>query len=238
MTEMSGVRTRTESVPAAAEPDASDRARLRGRIAAILTAVVFAVGFTGFLMAGPPGGGTTTTKDVTDYYQSTGSVLTGALLGLVQVAGCLLLLWFFAELRSRLSDTMLAQVGHTIATVGVTLVVAGTMIMLAPSGVRLFTGASFAGGTFVGVPAAMTAGQAGLGVLLFGGVYSLAAAVFLLSLAARRQGAAMPGWLAVAGMVIAVLLVASVVGTPALLLVIWLILVAAGGFRSPSTSRS
>lgn len=238
MADTSEVRTRAGSVPATTEQKVSDRARQRGRIAAITTALVFAVGFTGFLMAGPPGGGTTAAKDVTDYYQSTSSVLTGAVLGLTQVAGCLMLLWFFAELRARLTGTMLAQVGHTIATVGVTLVVAGTMIMLGPSGVRLFTGSSFAGGTFVGVPAAMTAGQAGLDVLLFGGVYSLAVAVFLLSLAARRQGAALPGWLGVAGMVIGVLLVASVVGTPALLLVIWLILVAAAGFRGPSASRS
>ena len=63
-------------------------------------------------------------------------------------------------------------------------------------------------------------------------------AIFLLSLAARRQRTALPGWLAVAGMVIGVLLVASVIGTPALLLVVWLLLVAATGFRSDMVTRS
>lgn len=236
MADMSEVRTRAGNVPGAGESDLQHTSQARGRIAAITTALVFTVGFGGFLQAGPPGGGTTPAKAVTDYYHSTGSVIMGAVLGLVQVAGCLLLLWFFAELRSRLADTMLTQVAHTFAIVGVTLVLAGTMIMLGPTGVQLFTGSSFAGGTFVGVPAALTAGQAGIWVLLFGGVYPIAAAVFLLSLAARRQRAALPGWLAVAGMVIGVLLIASVIGTPSLLLVIWLLLVAATGFRRPAAT--
>jgi hypothetical protein len=233
MAEMSEVSTRGGAAPGARGPDLPYSSQVQGRIAAVTAALVFTVGFAGFLFLGPPGGGTTAAKDVVDYYHSTGSVVTGMVFGYVQVAGCLLLIWFFNELRSRLADTMLTRVALTFAIVGSALIVAGTGIMLGPSGVRLFTGSSFAGGAFVGVPAAITAGQSGLWVLLFGGVYPIGAAIVLLSLAALRQQAALPRWLAIAGLVIGVLLVASLVGTPALLLAIWLLLVAATGFRSP-----
>ncbi len=238
MSQSSEVRAAGGAVPLVTAPASNRQSQVRGRVAAVATALVFTIGFGGSLFLGPPGGGTTSETAVTDYYRSTGNLVTGAIFGLITVAGCLLMMWFFTELSSRLADTMLTRVGHTIAIVGSALIIVGTEILLAPTGVRLFTGASFGGGTFVGVSSAITAGQAGIGVMLFGGVYSLATAIFLLSLAARRQRTALPGWLAVAGMVIGVLLVASVIGTPALLLVVWLLLVAATGFRSGMATRS
>jgi hypothetical protein len=236
MTSMSEITTGAGTVRTAGASDLPRSGQVRGRIAAIAAALVFTVGFGGFLFLGPPGGGNTAAKDVADYYHSTGSVVTGAVFGFVQIAGCLLLMWFFTELRSRLADTMLTQVGYTFAIVGAALIMAGTLIFLGPSGVKLYTGSSFGGGLYVGLPATLAAAQSGLGVMLFGGVYSVAAAVFLLSLAALRQHAALPRWLAIAGMVIGVLLVGSLVGTPALLLVLWVLLVAATGFRSPAAT--
>jgi hypothetical protein len=80
-----------------------------------------------------------------------------------------------------------------------------------------------AGHDFVGVPVALALGQAGLGCLLVGGMYSFALAVFLVSLHAARH-AALRRWQIVVGFVVAVLLLTSVFAIPAFLLPVWTVL--------------
>ena len=88
---------------------------------------------------------------------------------------------------------------------------------------------------FVGVPIATALAQSGLFVMIGCGIYSIAVAIFLFSLEARRQRTALPRWLATSGLVVAVLLLGSYVGAPAALLPIWLVV---AGLASRQTSRA
>lgn len=198
------------------------------RILALVTAIVFTAGLSVFVQV--PGGGTTPTKSFTDFYSSSGKRLAAFLFTLVMVAGCLLLMWLFTEIRSRLADSMPARLGHTFAIVGAALLLAGTCIVIGASGVQNFTGQPF-----VGVNVAGAVHQAGGSLAILGGIYPLAVAIFLLSLAARRERAALPGWLATTGLVLAVLLIGSIIASPAVLLPIWILLVAVGGLRPGAT---
>src|SRR5882757_9281137 len=103
------------------------------RILALVTAIVFTAG-QAVVFALVPGGGTTSTKSFTDFYSSSGKRLAAFLFALVMVAGCLLLMWLFTEIRSRLIDSTLARLGHTFAIVGATLLIAGTCIVMGPTG--------------------------------------------------------------------------------------------------------
>lgn len=77
---------------------------------------------------------------------------------------------------------------------------------------------------FVGAPVAHTFAQAGLGVMLVVGMYSLALAVGLFSFGLRRADN-IPNWLSIAGLVIAVLLLGSYIWLPGYLLpkLVWLL---------------
>jgi hypothetical protein len=129
---------------------------------------------------------------------------------------------------------MLTQVAYTFAIVGSALVLAGTGVMLGPTGVEGFAGA----GPFVGTSVALAVVQSGFLVVIFGGIYPIGFAIFMLSLAALRQRAALPAWLAVVGMVCGVLLTASFLVLPTALLAIWLLIVAATGFRRSASASA
>lgn len=192
-------------------------------IAGISSGVVFAVGY--LVGAIVPGGGDTSDKSITDFYDSSGKRAAAFILALVLVAGCFLMVWFFTELRNRLPEHGLTAVGHTIAMIGAGLVAAGGLIMLAPAGVQMNSGRDF-----VGIPIAHTFAQAGLAVMLAGGMYAFAVAVFILSLEARRTGA-FAGWLSIAGLVVGVLLLASFFWLPGFLLPIWTIVLGVAAAR-------
>jgi hypothetical protein len=203
-------------------------ARLRWAIAGVAAGVVFAVGYGAGVVV--PGGGETSAQDITDFYASTGKRTTAVISFLVLVVGCFLMVWFFTELWARLPEGILGRVGYHLAVFGAALVVTGTGIMLGPTGVQVFSGAEF-----VGVNVAHALAQAGLGVMLFGGMYAFAVAVFLLSLAARRAGV-LPAWVATTGLVVGVLLLGSVIWLPGLLLPIWVIVVGLAGAREAAVT--
>lgn len=184
--------------------------------AGVLAGLVFAAGlFSVFLV---PVGGTTTDADITAFFDSSGKRLAALLLYLALVAGSWLMAWFFTELRRALPPGGLAEYAERVAWLGAAAVVVGGAVALGPVGAQ-----SMAGHDFVGVPVALALGQAGLGCVLVGGIYSFALAVFLVSLHAARQ-AAVPRWQTAAGFVVAVLLLASVVALPAFLLPVWTVL--------------
>lgn len=200
----------------------------RASISGVLAGVVTAVGFASLVLV--PGGGTTTAKSVVDFYDSSGKRAWAYALGLVLIIGCMTMIWFFTQLKSRLGDTSLARVAHIFAVFGAGAIAVGTAIMLGPTGVQVNTGQGF-----VGVPVATALAQSGLGVIIGCGLYPIAAAIFLMSVEARRQRTALPRWLASAGMVVAVLLLGSAIGTPAVLLPIWLVVAGVATWR---TSRA
>lgn len=203
----------------------------RGRpsISGIVAGVVTAVGFASLVLV--PGGGTTTAKSVVDFYDSSGKRAWAYALAVVLIVGCMTIMWFFTQLKSRLADTTLTRMAHIFALFGAASVAIGTAIMLGPTGVQVNTGQAF-----VGVPIATTLAQSGLGVIIACGMYPIAAAIFLMSLQARRERAALPRWLATAGMVVAVLLIGSAVGAPAVLLPIWLVVAGVATWRTSQTA--
>lgn len=197
--------------------------RSRLRLSGVIAGLTFGVGLLSLFSV--PGGGNVTDQQISDFYASSGRPGAAFALSLVLAVGCWSMVWFFSELRARLEPGVAADLGVRLATMGSLAVLAGTGITLAPTGVQLM-----AGGSFVGVPIAQTLDQAGLFVAIFGGVYTLAVAVFLLCMQARRSGV-LPGWASASGLVVAVLLVTSVVGMPAVLLPLWVIVAGLGSRR-------
>jgi len=156
----------------------------RGKIAGTASGLVVAAGFV--WSANIPGGGTTSTSSILDYYHSSGKRATGIIGALLLVAGCLLIMWFFTELRSRLADTTRARVAHTFAITGAALIIAGAGITIGPTGAQ-----DFSRRPFVGTAVADALAQAGMIVLIFG-VLTVAAAIFLFGLTALRENACLP----------------------------------------------
>jgi len=89
------------------------RSNLRFALSAVLAAVVFGVGYVVPIMI--PGAGNTIDKDFTNFYSSDQKMGTAVLLFFVLVAGSLIMLWFFNELRARLPEGMLSRVGYAAA---------------------------------------------------------------------------------------------------------------------------
>lgn len=130
------------------------------------------------------------------------------MLVLTMLTASLALVWFFGELRSRLLDHSSSRVAFGSAVIGAAGLAIGAVILFAPSAVQMNGGVAF-----VGAPVAHTFAQAGLGVMLVVGMYSLALAVGLFSFGLRRTGV-IPGWPSIAGLVIAVLLLGSYIWLP------------------------
>jgi hypothetical protein len=204
----------------------NERSRLL--ISAIASAVLFSIGYLIVIVL--PGGGTTVDQEFIDYYVDNEGFSVPFLLSLALLAAGWALIWFFTELRSRLPDIALTRVAYGVALVGVAGLVAGGVIMFAPAAVQMHGGAEF-----VGPPVAHGFAQAGLGVMLALGMYSLALAVGLFSFALRRA-AVVPSWLSIAGIVVAVLMVGAIVWLPGYLLPIWVVAVGLVGVRPIQTT--
>ena len=205
----------------------------RGRlmIAGILAGVVFGLGFVMVLLI-PGLGGTSTTKDFTDFYNSSGKRGAASVLGFVLVVGCWLMIWLFTELRARLASSVRSGLAFHLSVVGSAAVMIGAAIELGPTMVQNSNDNS----DFVGVPIAHAFAQAGAGAVILG-MFTFAAAVLLHGLEFRRSDL-FPRWLGVASIVFAILLVSSFFGIGGFLLPLWAILVAVIGrdVDIPSTS--
>ena len=142
------------------------------------------------------------------------------------------MIWFFTELRGQGGASVRSDVAYRLSIVGAAAVIVGTAIELGP----LMVQNNSDNARFVGIPIAHTFAQAGFGVAA-SGMVSFALAVFLYGLEFRRA-AAMPAWLGVVSLVIAVLLVpGSFFGIGAFLLPVWTIVVGVVAGRAPSARR-
>lgn len=187
------------------------------RLSAVVSSVLFTIGYCVVVLV-PGGGDATGEQDFADFYGSDGKRLAAYLMGVALVAGALALLWFFNEVRSRLADDALSRVGHTAAVVGASAAAIGGWILLAPTGVQIMDGDA----VFVGAPIARTLAQAGLGVMLFMGMTSLALATALFSLGAKRGGL-LPAWAGWAGVAVAVVMLGSFIWAPGLVFPVWVL---------------
>ncbi len=204
----------------------------RGRlmIAGLLAGIVFAIGFV--MAVQVPGlGGTSTTKNFTDFYDSSSKRGTATLLGFVLVVGCWLMIWLFTELRSSLSGSTRSDLAFHLSVVGAAAVMIGAAIELGPTMVQN----NQDNHAFVGIPIAHTFTQAGAGVLI-AGMFSFAVAVFLNGLEFRRS-TMLPRWLGVVSIIVAILLIGSFFVAPGFLLPIWAIIVGVAGRNIGSESR-
>lgn len=187
--------------------------------AGILAGVVFAVGFVSLILI-PGLGGTSTTKDFTDFYNSSGQRGTANLLAYVLLVGSWLMIWFFTELRTHVAASVRSDVAYRLSIVGAAAVIVGAAIEVGPVMVQNNTDNA----DFVGIPIAHTFAQAGFGAAI-AGMVSFAVAVFLYGLDFRRT-ATVPPWLGILSFVIAVLLLpGSFFAIGAFLLPVWTIVV-------------
>ncbi len=188
---------------------------MRLRVSAVLAALLFSVGYIVVLMV--PGGGDVTDRDFTDFYDSDDRIFVSFLLYVVLLAAAWSIVWFFTEVKARLRDDLLSQAALAIALLGCGGLTIGGALLSAPGGVQMNSDAGF-----VGIPIAHTFAQAGLGVMLVVGMYSLALATALVSVAARRD-ALVPSWLSIAGIVIAVLMIGSFIWLPGYVFPLWIL---------------
>ena len=115
-----------------------------------------------------------------------------------------------------------SRIGYAAAVVGVVAVPAGAAIMLGPSGAHT-QGSNASNTDFVGIPIALSFAQAGLILMLGVGMTGFALATLMMSLAARRG--ALPNWLVVVGVVLAVVTLGSFIWVPGYAFLIWVLIV-------------
>jgi hypothetical protein len=197
--------------------------RAKVLLSAVVAAALFTIGY--FIAMVVPGGGRVTPEEITSFYAEEGNQSLTLMLAIALAAGSLALVWFFNELRARLPETTLTRVGYAAAIIGLVGLASGGAVLLAPIGVQLNSDADF-----VGVEIAHTFAQAGLGLMLLVGMYSLALATALFSVAFKRNDT-VPSWLAIAGIVVAVLMIGSYVWGPGLVFPIWVLVVGGVGLR-------
>jgi hypothetical protein len=199
------------------------------KVAGIAAGIVFAVGFVMVLMV-PGLGGTATTKNFTDFYNSSGKRGVASLLGFVLAAGCWLMVWLFTELRSRMSASVRSDLASRLSMIGAAAVMIGAAVELGPTMVQNNSDNS----EFVGIPVAHAFAQAGAGAVILG-LFTFAAAVLLCGLEFRRATTAFPGWLGTLSIVFAILLIGSLFAAPGFLLPIWAIVVGIVGAGDRTT---
>lgn len=191
-------------------------------VAGVVAGIVFAVGFVAVILI-PGLGGTSSTKDFDDFYNSSGRRGAATLLGFVLVVGCWLMVWFFTELRSRLRSSVRSDFAVRLSVIGAAAVIVGGAVELGPAMVQN----NQDNADFVGIPIAHTFAQAGAGAVIVG-MFTFAAAVLLCGLEFRGV-VGLPSWLRIFSIVIGVLLVGSFFAAPGFLLPIWAIVVGIAG---------
>jgi hypothetical protein len=203
--------------------------KMRLRLAALLAAALFSVGYLIVLII--PGGGDVTAKDFTDYYDSDGRMHISFVLTIALLIGAWAIVWFFAEAKARLADDVLGRMVSGLSILGSGALVAGAAILGGPTGVQTNSSENF-----VGVPIAHTFAQAGLGVMLFVGMSSLALATALVSISAHRH-ALVPRWLSVGGVIVGVLMLGSYIWLPGYIFPIWIVVFGLVGLRERTPER-
>lgn len=189
--------------------------RIRFLISGVLAALVFGAGYCVAVVV--PGAGDTTVHDYTSFYASDSRMTAASLLFVALIAGSLLMLWFFTELRAQLPDGLLVRIAYGAAVVGVVALPVGASILGGPAGAQ-----RAASGGFVGVPVAAAFADAGLGIMLGLGMVGFAVATLLTSIAARRSGL-FPRWLGILGGGLGVIGLASYFWIPGFAIAVWVL---------------
>lgn len=172
-----------------------------------------------------------------DWYTDSGNRGMQVISMLLLVLSALSLLVFAAGLYRRLRSFSLDRHGWPLVALAAGVVLA-TLITVSAVAMSTVSAAMEFSPTDFPVPGADVAQvleQLGFGVLLLGGGWAAALFVAAVSLSARGT-AALPAWMATAGLVVAVLLLASVAFLPMLLLPIWALVVSFLGLKEPATS--
>ena len=126
----------------------------------------------------------------------------------------------------------MSRTASQVSLLGAAAVGIGAGILAGPVGAQ--SNSDFA---FVGVPAAEAFSQAGLAVMLGFGMYTLALATVLFSLAARRSSV-LPGWLSVFGIVAGVVMLGSYIWLPGIIFPVWVLVVGVAGTRAPERAST
>jgi hypothetical protein len=189
----------------------------------IAAAIVYIAGH--FLLIPVPGGGDTTAEDLQKFYVTDDDTAMAIIGVVVLTIGCLLMLWFFHEVREHI-ETPVARAGFVSTAVGLALTSAGAAIVAGPSGVQVNSDQPF-----VGNEVAHALAQAGYGVMLVGGAMFLGLGVGMLAVDGRRLGVLVP-WVGVAGIVAAVLQLAGYIWLPIFAIPLWVLIVAITRLRS------
>ncbi len=131
------------------------------------------------------------------------------------VFGLLAFIWFASKLRSALGDGagMMLTFGSVFAAMGMLFALVGTAI----AGNKAFTSAPVPSGALSQQLSGLAAG-----ILVVPGALAAGVFVALASYLARRGGV-LPGWLTIAGYVVAVLQLAAVIFFPLLLVPLWVL---------------
>ena len=194
-----------------------------GRWIGLVGAVVFLVGFV--MLSAIPGGGDVDAADFEDFYVNDERTDVALPAMYLVTLGALGMSWFLYELRETIGTT-LARFGGTAALVGLAMFVVGAGALAGPSGVQ-----EFGDEAFVGADVAHALAQAGWAIALVGGALFVGAGIAGLCMAGRSSGH-LVGWVAIAGLVVAVLQLGGVIWLPALLIPVWVAVSAATGVRS------
>ncbi len=207
------------------------KANQRLTLSAVLAAVIFGIGY--FVAVVIPGAGSAKASDYTKFYSSDGKQTAAAILFVVLFVGCMAMLWFFSELRSRLAEATLTRLAFTATIVGVVAVLAGASVLGGPAASVQGTDAAY-----VGNATASAFAQAGLALFLLGGMYSFAFAALLLTIALAREALLpKPAWI-VAG-ILAIATFGSFFWFPGFAFLAWVLLTGVVvGMREASPAAS
>jgi len=191
-------------------------------VAGIVAAVLFVPGF--FLMGGTPEYNAPDAEWV-DWFDKDANTTGAVIATLIMVVAALTIIVFAAGLAARLRAAG-GQRANAVMLVGAA-VAAGTAFMVGAMTTSALAGAiAFAPDFPVPGPediyVAKAIEQIGFGIVLVAGGWSSALMVAIASFSARRTGQ-LPTWLTTGGIVVAVLLLASIAFLPLLLLPIWLL---------------
>jgi len=184
--------------------------------------IVFVVLFVaGFLVFNTPSKGTDTAKWA-NWWNDSGHRTAAVIGAYLIVLGLIAFVWFAASLRERFQTGggLLLTFASIFAAVGFV----GTLVRATIPGNKTFGGSS-ATPVPHGADLARQLDGLGFGILLVAGALSLGVFIFVVSNLARRDGT-LPGWLTVAGYVVAVLQLAGAFFFPFVLAVLWVLIAA------------
>jgi hypothetical protein len=196
--------------------------------------IVFVVLFVaGFLLFNTPSKGTDTAKWA-GWWNDSGHRATAVIGAYLMVLGLLAFLWFAWTLRERFRDG--GGLMFTFASIFAAVGIVSALVRATIAGNKTFGGGS-ATPVPHGADLARQLDGLGFGLLLVAGALAAGAFVAFASYLARRDGM-LPGWLTMAGYVVAVLQLVAVFFFPFVLFFLWVLIVAIVLLRRGQTAAA